>query len=68
MAAKWKRSLLKLTKLPKNEAQAALLDLPEVFADTDDHEANPIQIEIRLFEFSKRGQRIFHPALLIRGE
>jgi tetratricopeptide (TPR) repeat protein len=68
IAAKWRRSLLKLTKLPKDEAQAALLDLPEVFADTDDHGSNSIQIEIRLFEFSERGQRVFHPALLVRGE
>jgi hypothetical protein len=66
MAAKWSRALQKLTKLPKGEAQAALLDLPEVFADADDRGINSTQIEIRLFEFSEIGQRLFHPALLVR--
>lgn len=66
VAAKWSRALLKLTKMPKDEAQAALLDLPEVFADADDEGINSTQIEIRLFEFSEIGQRLFHPALLIR--
>ena len=66
MAAKWRRALLKLTKVPKDQAQAALLDLPEVFADTDGHEVSYTQIEIRLFEFSEIGQRVFHPALLVR--
>ena len=66
IAAKWSRALLKLTNLPKAEAQAALLDLPEVFADADDEGINSTQIEIRLFEFSEIGQRLFHPALLIR--
>jgi len=66
MAAKWRRALLKLTKLPKGEAEAALLDLPEVFAGTDDHGVNSTQIEIRLFEFVEIGQRLFYPALLVR--
>jgi tetratricopeptide (TPR) repeat protein len=65
-AAKGRRALLKLTKLPKDQAQAALLDLPEAFAGTDDHGINSTQIEIRLFEFSEIGQRLFHPAILIR--
>lgn len=68
LAAKWSRALLKLTKLPKGEAQSALLDLPEVFDNTDDHGTVPIRIEIRLFEFGDAGQRLFHPVLLIRGE
>lgn len=65
-AAKWGRALLKLTKLPKDEAQAALLDLPDLFADTDDEGIDSTQIEICLFEFSEIGQRLFRPALLIR--
>jgi len=65
MAANWSRALLKLTNLPKDEAQAALLDIPEVFAGTGDTN-NFTQIEIRLFEFSEIGQRVFHPALLVR--
>jgi tetratricopeptide (TPR) repeat protein len=64
-AAKWRRALLKLTKLPKDEAQAALLDLPEVFADANEG-INSIEIEIRLFEFSEVGRRIFYPAILVR--
>jgi hypothetical protein len=68
MAAKWSRALLRLTKLPKDEAQAALLDLAEVFADIEEHGLNSTQIEIRLFEFSEIGQRLFHPVLLVRGE
>jgi hypothetical protein len=66
MTAKWRRALLKLTKVPKDEAQVALLDLPEVFADADNNEINSTQIEIRLFEFSEIGQRVFHPVLLVR--
>jgi len=63
MAAKWSRALLRLTKLSKKEAEVALLDLPEVFADTDDHAA---QVEIRLVEFNGIDRRLFHPVLLIR--
>jgi tetratricopeptide (TPR) repeat protein len=66
IAAKWRRALLKLTKLPKEEAQAALLDLPEMFGDADDHEANSAKIEIRLFEFNEIDRRIVYPALLVR--
>jgi len=66
IAARWCRALLKLTKLPKEEAQAALLDLPETFGDADDHEANSTKIEIRLFEFNEIDRRIVYPALLVR--
>jgi hypothetical protein len=66
MAAKWSRALLRLTKLPKDEAQAALLDLSEVFADTSEQGINATQIEIRLFEFSEIGRQLFHPAFIFR--
>lgn len=66
IAAKWRRALLKLTKLPKEEAQAVLVDLPGVFGDADDHEANSTKIEIRLFEFNEIDRRIVYPALLVR--
>lgn len=66
-ASKWSRALLKLTILPKDEAQAALLDLPEVFAAANDQEINSTQIEIYLFEFSDIGQQLVHPVLLVRG-
>ncbi|MDT7542437.1 MAG: hypothetical protein QOE33_2341 [Acidobacteriota bacterium] len=67
-AAKWRRALLKLITLPEDEAQAALLDLPEVLADTNDNGSDTTRIEICLFEFSEGRQRLFHPVLLIRGE
>lgn len=66
MAEKWRRALMKLTKLPKNEAQTALLDLPEVLSDVVVDEVNPVRIEIHLFQFSEIGQRIFHPVILAR--
>ncbi|HEV2864646.1 MAG TPA: TIR domain-containing protein [Pyrinomonadaceae bacterium] len=68
MAAKWRRALLKLITLSKSEAQTALLDLPEVFADADGQGSNTILIEVHLFEFSEAGQRLFCPVLLVRGE
>lgn len=65
-AAKWTRALLKLPKLSSDDAQRALLDLPEMFpCGGDNHSVSTI--EIRLFEFSEIGQRVHHPALLIRG-
>jgi hypothetical protein len=68
IGARWKRALLKLTKLPKEEAQVALLDIPELFTYNNEQGINSTQIEIRLFEFGQIGQRLFHPVLLIRGE
>jgi tetratricopeptide (TPR) repeat protein len=67
-AAKWCRALLKLTTMQKDEAQAALLDIPDVFADTDTHETDSLEIEIWLFEFTQIDRRVFHPAILIRCE
>jgi hypothetical protein len=66
LAAKWKRALLKLTKLSKEDAQTLLLDLPEIFADAPE-EIQSLQIEIHLFEFNDIGERsVFYPALLVR--
>jgi tetratricopeptide (TPR) repeat protein len=64
-ASKWRRALLKLTKVSKDEAQRALLDLPEVFGGTDDGEAATARIEIRLFEFSDLGRQHFYPVILV---
>ena len=66
--AKWRRALLKLAKLPKGEAGAALLDLPELFAATDDGEAGAARFEIRLFEFSDLGRQLFQPVLIFPGD
>lgn len=67
MAAKWRRELLKLTKLPIDQAQIALLDLPEVFTDSD-RVIDGTQVEVRLFEFVEIAKRIFHPVILVRRE
>lgn len=64
LTAKWTRALLKLSTLAKGEAQRALLDLLELFPDS--HRRDASRIEIRLFEFSEIGNRILHPALLVR--
>ena len=66
--AKWRRALLKLAKLPKGEAEAALLDLPDLFAMTDDGESGAARFEIRLFEFSDLGQQLFQPVLIFPSE
>lgn len=65
VASKWRRALLKLTKLSKEEAQSALLDLPEVFGGTNGGETATARIEIRLFEFSDLGRQHFYPVLLV---
>lgn len=65
VAAKWGRAILKLTILPKDEAQAALLEIPEVFADIENNDGCE-QMEICLFEFTFLGERILHPAILLR--
>lgn len=68
-AAKWRRALLKLTKLPKDAAQTALLDLPDLFADSnDDKGIDSTQVEIHLFEFNDIDHRAFHPAILVKGK
>jgi hypothetical protein len=67
MAAKWRRELLKLVKLSRDQAQAALFDLPDVFSGSDEIGDISTQIEIRLFEFSDIGQqRNCYPIILTR--
>lgn len=65
ISAKWSRALLKLTKSSRDEAQTALLDLPDVFPEADNQAPDSCRIEIRLFEFDEIGELVFHPALLI---
>lgn len=64
-ADKWKRALLKITRLEKGDAQAALLDLPDAFTPDGNSEA-AAQLEVVLFEFTEIGRKVVHPALLIR--
>jgi len=67
IAAKWKRTILKLTTLSKNDAQAAILDLPEVFADIHDNATSGFtQMEIRLFEFTEIDQKQIRPVFVVR--
>ena len=66
IAAKWRRAMMKLTTLPKDEAQAALHDIPEVFANITPNGGKQTRIEIRLFEFPEIDQKRIHPVFLIR--
>lgn len=65
-ASKWKRSLLKLITLTKDDAHTALLNLPDVFAEAEQNSVGVMNVEIRLFEFRQAGQRRCYPALLVR--
>jgi hypothetical protein len=60
-------STAKLTKMRKEDAEAALVDLPDAFAEGRIQEPDATQIEIRLFEFREIDRRVFHPAILILG-
>lgn len=66
VAAEWRRAMLRLIKLPNDDAEVALLDLSTVLGGTDDEGANSTRIEIWLFEFNEFGRQFVHPALLIR--
>jgi tetratricopeptide (TPR) repeat protein len=66
-ASKWKRSLLKLVTLKKDDAQTALLNLPDVFAEGEQNSVDTVNVEIRLFEFRQAGQRRCYPVLVIRN-
>ena len=65
-SAKWGRALMKLTMLPKKEAQSALLDLPEIFMNSQDEEDSSHRIEIHLFEFPDMHNRVVYPIILVR--
>jgi hypothetical protein len=67
MAEKWRRSLLKIAKLPKEEAILALLDMPDVVSSANRVDEAAIIIEVMLFEFTEIGERVLHPAILFRG-
>ena len=63
-ANKWRRALLKIVKLPKEQAQSALLDLPEVFSPDDIGSGQAAQIDVALFEFLEIDAHIVQPAIL----
>lgn len=62
---KWKRALLRITRLGKSNAQTALLDLPDAFAPDASHETAS-HLEVVLFEFTEIGRKVIHPVLLVR--
>jgi tetratricopeptide (TPR) repeat protein len=66
LADKWKRALLKITRLRKDEARVALLELPDAFSNDTDSETG-VGFEVHLFEFTEIGRKVIHPAILIRG-
>jgi hypothetical protein len=65
LAEKWKRALLKITRMEKSAAQTALLDLPDAFIPDGNSEAAS-QLEVVLFEFTNLDRRVIYPAILIR--
>ena len=63
LTEKWKRSLLKILRLQKAEAQAALLDLPNTLSEKRGTET-VTRFEVRLFEFMEIDRLVVHPVLL----
>jgi tetratricopeptide (TPR) repeat protein len=63
MTAKWRRALIKITRLAKDEAQTALLDLPDTFTGAA-NTAIGTHFEVHLFEFKNVDRMVVRPALL----
>jgi hypothetical protein len=63
---KWRRAMLRLTKLHKDQAKVALLDLPEIFSSGSSQGAGVAQVDVTLFEFVDVDRRVLHPAFVIR--
>lgn len=62
---KWKRALLKITRLQREDARVALFDLPDAFP-TDNGAEKALQMEVHLFEFAEIGRKVIRPVLLVR--
>jgi tetratricopeptide (TPR) repeat protein len=65
-AGKWRRALLKIAKLPKEQAQLALLDLPEAFPRGDTGSSRSAQVVVALFEFPEIDTRVVQLAMHVR--
>jgi tetratricopeptide (TPR) repeat protein len=65
-AEKWRRALLRIAALPKDEAQSRMLDLPDIFGAGEENEDEVMQIEVVLFEFEEVGKRVVQPAILVK--
>jgi hypothetical protein len=66
-ANNWRRALLKIAKLPKEQAQSALLDLPEAFSPDDGGSGQAAHIDVALFEFLEIDAYIVQLAILVRS-
>lgn len=65
VAGKWRRALLRVAMLPREQARTALLEIPDLFGEPIHDPTKSIQVEIRLFEFNAiDGRRLTQPALL----
>lgn len=64
LASKWRRAILSLLRLSRDQVDTALLALPALLPE---QEASATAIEIRVFEFSEIGRKVCHPALLVRA-
>ena len=63
---RWRRAMLKMTKLQKDKAKVALLDLPELFLRGENDEVGTVHVEVALFEFAEIDERVLHPAIVIK--
>ncbi len=61
VASRWRRAILSLSKLPRDQVETALLALPDSLPEP---ETNAVEIEVRVFEFHEIGRRVCYPALL----
>ncbi len=67
IAAKYRRALVSLMKLPRDQALQKMLDLPELFDDVSVEAGSP-RLEIRLFDFHELAdRRNFWPAMVVRN-
>lgn len=63
---RWRRAILKIMKLQKNQAKVALLDLPELFSYRGDDEIDTVHLDVVLFEFTEIHERVLLPAIVIK--
>jgi len=62
-ASNWRRAILSLSKLPRDQVETALLALPDSLPEPG---PNAVEIEVRVFEFFEIGRKVCYPALLAR--
>lgn len=67
LLSQWSRAMRELANLRGDEAQAALLALPELAEQQDCDGRVLVEIEIRLAQFVSLGEPLWHPILLVRA-